>query len=149
AWPYARWLAGQRLLPRPAARLPDLPGPLAGHARFAIGQLQSAALEISATMRKHQLKLADRQCRMSELSGRLQLLVVMLCASLYAGRQADELVRDAADVLCRELAAKLTGRRPSDGDFRAMTALGEKIAERGFAGTEGLDAGEILMPYER
>ena len=36
-------------------------------------------------MTKHQLKLADRQCRMAELSQRVQDLVVILATSLWAG----------------------------------------------------------------
>ena len=47
-------------------------------------------------MRKHQLRLADRQCRMSELSQRVQDLVVILTTSLWAGRQSGELVRASA-----------------------------------------------------
>ena len=64
-------------------------------------------------MRKHQLKLADRQCRMSELSARVQKLVVMLGTSLYAAKQNDEVVRAAADVICQDLTRELTGQRPS------------------------------------
>ena len=70
-------------------------------------------LEISAAMRKHQLKLADRQCRMSELSSRVQKLVVMLATSLYAAKQNDEVVRTAADVICQDFARELTGKRPT------------------------------------
>ena len=64
------------------------PTTLRQHAEFAIHQLQHGRFEISATMRKHQLKLADRQCRMAALSQELQDAVVMLCTSLYASRQA-------------------------------------------------------------
>ena len=98
-------------------------------------------------MAKHQLRLADRQCRMAELSGRLQGLVVMLVTSLYAGRQSDELVRSAADVLCRDLRRSYHGRRPSDGDLRALTKLGAAVADGGFAAIAGIEADAILMPY--
>ena len=54
-------------------------------------------------MTKHQLKLADRQCRMAELSQRLQDLVVILATSLWAGRQSSEIVQAAADILCQDL----------------------------------------------
>ncbi len=36
------------------------------------------------------LALADRQCRMSELSQRVQDAVIMLCTALYAARQNDD-----------------------------------------------------------
>ena len=44
-------------------------------------------------MTKHQLRLADRQCRMAELSQRLQDMVVILATSLWAGRQSSEIVQ--------------------------------------------------------
>ena len=34
-------------------------------------------------------------------------------------------MRDAADILCQDLARKITGKRPSDSYFRAVTKLGE------------------------
>ena len=83
-------------------------------------------------MSKHQLALADRQCRMSELSLRVQDTVTILCASLYAGKHEDEVVRAAADILCQDLTRKLTGQRASDRYFKAASRLGESIAEGGF-----------------
>ena len=99
-------------------------------------------------MRKHQLKLADRQCRMSELSARAQSLVVLLCTALYAGRQENELVRKAADGLCRTLTRQYTGARPSDRDLRDLTELGAAIADSPDGFTVGVEAPPILMPYK-
>jgi hypothetical protein len=144
---YAKWLARETFARAPRPELPGVPPALAAHARFAIKGLQKARLEISAAMRKHQLKLADRQCRMSELSSRAQDLVVMLTTSLWAADQPDETVRAAADVLCRDLARRHTGKRPSDRDFRAVTALGKRIEEGEFSAIAGVDPGEILMKY--
>lgn len=144
---YAKWFAGQYLLPHARISLPPLPQRLKRHAEFAAGALQAASLEISGTMRKHQLKLADRQCRMSELSARLQKLVVILCTSLYASRQNDEVVQDAADIACRDLTRELSGNRPSDHYFRDVTALGAAIADGGFKSIAGLAPDEIMMPY--
>ncbi len=98
-------------------------------------------------MRKYQLSLADRQSRMAEISGRVQDVIVILCTSLYAARQGDELVQAAADVLCRDLTRKLRSARPSDSYFRACSKLGEAIADGGFSPIAGVDAGEIQMPY--
>jgi galactitol-specific phosphotransferase system IIB component len=109
--------------------------------------LQDARLEISGVMRKHQLKLADRQCRMSELSARVQKAVIILCTSLYAARQQDEIVQRAAELVCRDLTRELVGKRPSDSYFRASSELGQAIADGGFQNIAGLTADEILMPY--
>ena len=147
--PYLRWLATQHLLAKPRPSLPPLPPALREHAEFAAHELQRSPREISGVLRKHQLKLADRQCRMSELSSRIQKLVVMLCTSLYAGRQQDELEQHAADILCQDLTRELTGRRPTDRYFRSVTQFGEAIAAGGFQSIAGLAPDEILMPYAR
>ena len=68
--------------------------------------------EISGSMRKHQLQLADRQCRMSELSLRVQNLVTMLVTAIYAGRQQDELLQAAGDVACHGFATQADARTP-------------------------------------
>jgi hypothetical protein len=148
AWPYAKWIVARRLSPPTSPQLPPLPQAMREHAEFAVAGLQHAAVEISTVMSKHQLALADRQCRMSELSQRVQDMVTMLCVSLYGGRQEDEVLRGAADILCQDLTRKLTGRRATDRYFRAATRLGEAIADDGFRSIAGLHPDEILMPYE-
>ncbi len=146
--PYASWYVGQRLSGwhRPSFR--GMPERLAEHARFAADALQRGRLEVSDVMRTHQLKLADRQCRMAELSQRLQDMVVMLTASCWAARQSSEVVHAAADVLCQDLQRRYTGRRPTDSYFRAVNKLGETIADGGYEAIAGIEAEEILMPYE-
>ena len=124
-----------------------MPAALQGHAEYAAEQLQKSPLEISGTMQKHQLKLADRQCRMSELSSRIQDMVVMLCTSLYAARQDDEVIQGAADVMCQRMQQYLTGKRPSDRYFRTVTELGTKIADGGFKSIAGIKADDIMMKY--
>jgi alkylation response protein AidB-like acyl-CoA dehydrogenase len=148
AWPYLKWLAARRLARIPNPALPAMPPALQRHAEFAAEHLQRMALEISGTMSKFQLALADRQCRMAELSMRCQDLITMLCTSLYGARQESETIRDAADILCQELAQKYTGRRPSNAYYRQVTELGAAIADGGFKSIAGVDAGEILMRYE-
>lgn len=147
AIPYAKWMVAQRLLPTASSQLPSMPAELARHAEFACTQLQKMALEISSTMSKFQLSLADRQCRMAELSGRCQDLITMLCTSLYGARQSDEVVRAAADVMCEELRQKHTGERASNQYYKKVTQLGEAIADGGFASIADLDPDEILMSY--
>ena len=146
---YAKWMLGQKLHRRPTPQFPAMPENLRRHAEFAVAQLDGAALEVSGTMRKHQLALADRQCRMSELSGRIQTAIVILCTSLYAARQSDELIQQAADCVCGDFTRQLTGRRTADRDFRAITKLGEAIANGNFTPIAGLQPAEVLMPYEQ
>jgi hypothetical protein len=59
------------------------------------------------------------------------------------------MVRDAADVMCRNLRHKLLGRRPSNHYFRQATGLGARIAEGEFKSISGLAPDEILMRYEQ
>ncbi len=145
--PYAFWLLREKFTFKPAAQLPSMPPRLHDHAQFASRALQQLPREISGMMMKHQLKLADRQCRMSELSSRAQKLVVMLCTALYAAKQDNEVVRSAADLLCQDLARELSGKRPTDGYFKAASKLGESIADGGFPGHSAVEVPEILMTY--
>jgi acyl-CoA dehydrogenase len=158
---YAKWFLAESLAAIAHPDLPAMPDTLAAHARFAIEGLQKARMEISATMRTHQLRLADRQCRMAELSQRVQDLVVILTTSLWAARRVEagkassddavkkdaEVVQAAADILCQDLTRKLTGRRPSDRYFRAVTKLGEAIENGAFRAIAGIEADDILMKY--
>ncbi len=148
ATPYLKWLVARRLLPTAKSELPKMPAQLARHAEFACDAMQNMSLEISSTMSKFQLSLADRQCRMAELSGRCQDLIVILCTSLYGSRQSDEIIRDSADVLCQELRQKYTGARPSNRFYRQVTQLGAAIADGGFKSIAGLAPDEILMSYD-
>ena len=147
--PYAKWLAGEVLRPKPRPQVPAMPEALKNHVEFATKFLQSSPYEISyKTMSKHQLGLADRQCRMSELSQQLQDAVTILVTALYAARQNDEVVRQSADIICQDLTRKITGRRASDRYYKKVTKLGQVIVQGGFASIAGVDAGEIMMQYD-
>ena len=148
-WKYTRWSIGKKLRGTATPQIPDLPENLRRHAEFAARFLSHCALEVSGIMRKHQLKLADRQCRMAEMSGRVQMAILMLCTSLYAGRQPDEVVRAAGDCVCQDFTRALTGKRPTDREFRAVTKLGEMVRDGGFSAIAGLHAHEILMKYDQ
>jgi hypothetical protein len=148
ALPYMKWLVARRLSPVAAAQLPDMPQPLREHAAFACERLQRMALEISGTMSRFQLKLADRQCRMAELSQRCQDLITMLATCLYASRQGDPIIQDAAWVMCESIRQKQLGRRPSNHYFRRATELGAAVAEGQFKRLAVAKAEEILMKYE-
>jgi hypothetical protein len=125
-----------------------MPQSLRRHAEFACDGLQGMAMEISRTMSKFQLALADRQCRMAELSQRTQDYITILCTSLYGARQDDDVLRASADIACQDLARKLRGERPTNRYFRAVTELGQAVADGQFKSIEGLEPDEILMTYE-
>ena len=145
---YGKWLTARKLQRSQTPDWPRMPKNLKAHGEFAADWLQRSALEITGTMRKFQLKLADRQCRMSELSARVQTATTMLCTSLYASRQTDPLIQEAADCFCQHLTAQLLGRRPSDRYFRSVTSVGSAIVDGGFKSIAGLNPDEILMPYK-
>jgi alkylation response protein AidB-like acyl-CoA dehydrogenase len=149
AFPYLKWIVARKLLPTAKSQLPSMPGEFARHAEFACNALQNMAIEISDTMMKFQLSLADRQCRMAELSLRCQNMIVVLCTALYGARQTDAIVRQSADVLCQELIQQLTGKRPSNAYFKQVTQLGASIADGKFPGLSELMPDEILMQYQR
>ncbi len=147
--PYLKWYTGRKLLPTPRPELPRMPAALRSHADFACEELQKMPLEVSGVMSKFQLKLADRQCRMAELSLRVQSMIVVLATSLYAARQDDEVLQAAGDIACQDLIRKYTGHRPANKYFRRVTELGAAIAEGAFTSIAKVDAGEIMMPYDQ
>jgi alkylation response protein AidB-like acyl-CoA dehydrogenase len=144
---YTGWMLGRKFH-RARYELPEMPSRLRGHAEFAASWLQRSALEISGTMRKFQLKLADRQCRMAELSGRVQLAVVILCTSLYGTRHKDAIIQEAADGICHELRRRMMGGLPTDRYFKQVTNLGKAIAEGHFPGLDETPQAALMMPYQ-
>tara|TARA_R110002049_G_scaffold2750_2_gene21340 strand:+ start:25995 stop:28019 length:2025 start_codon:yes stop_codon:yes gene_type:complete len=145
---YAKWYASKKAGRSRWSDLPKMHASLERHARFAQNLLSRSGMDISNTMRHHQLKLADRQCRMSALSSRLQDSVVMLVTSLYAAQSGDPTTRLAADVVCEELRGRITGTHPTDADFRRVTNLGQAITEQGWSELDHVTSGEILQPYQ-
>jgi alkylation response protein AidB-like acyl-CoA dehydrogenase len=146
--PYGKWKIGQMLTGTDTRELNGVKEPWHGHLSFAIRQLGRLRGEISAAMEKHQLKLADRQCRVAELSQRVQDAVVILVTAQWGRRQKDEAAAEAADILCQDLTRKLTGRRPQDRYFKQVSQLADKILAGGFEALAGVPRGEILRKYE-
>jgi alkylation response protein AidB-like acyl-CoA dehydrogenase len=147
-WSYGKWKIGQKFAGRDRAPVAGLSAGLQAHVDFARESFARLRTEISAAMAKHQLKLADRQCRMTELSQRAQDTVVMLVTALWAADQKNETAVAAADILCQDLKRKLTGKRPSDRYFRDVGKLADRILAGGFEALAGVHPSEILMPYE-
>jgi acyl-CoA dehydrogenase len=147
-WSYSKWSLGQKFQGRDRQQAPGLNPQLQAHVDFALESFGRHRKELSAAMVKHQLKLADRQCRMTELSQRVQDTVVMLVTALWGGGQKNEVAVSAADIMCQDLRRKLTGARPSDSYFRDVGRLADLILAGGFEGLAGVPAAEILMRYE-
>jgi alkylation response protein AidB-like acyl-CoA dehydrogenase len=145
---YARWFMNAKLMGSDRQSVAGMDPRLARHVDFALRQFQTYPLEISGVLRKHQLKLADRQCRMAELSQRVQDTVVMFVTALWGHRQQNETSLLAAEMLCQDLRRKLTGRRPTDAYYRDCMALADRILAGGYEALTGVARGEILMRYE-
>jgi alkylation response protein AidB-like acyl-CoA dehydrogenase len=145
---YAKWSVGQRLTPRDRARVSGMNPKLAEHVAFAQDMCQRLPKELSGAMSKHQLKLADRQCRIAEVSQRVQDTIVIIVTAMWGRQQKSQVAAGAADILCQDLRRKLTGARPSDRYFRDVAALADQIIGGGFEDLAGVPEQEILMAYE-
>jgi alkylation response protein AidB-like acyl-CoA dehydrogenase len=145
---YTLWSLGQSLRRRDQQTVPRMDSRLAEHLAFSLDLFQRHPRQLSGAMRKHQLKLADRQCRMAELSQRVQDTVTLLVTALWAHQQRDETMVAAADILCQDLRRKLTGERPSDRYFKDVSQLADRIIGGGWETLAGVPQGDILMKYE-
>jgi alkylation response protein AidB-like acyl-CoA dehydrogenase len=144
---YARWSLGQRFRRSDRQQMPGMDKRLAAHLEFALFEFQRFPAALSGAMSKHQLKLADRQCRMAELSQRVQDTIVLLVTTLWAHQQGTAVAIQAADILCQDLRRKLMGERPSDSYFRDVGQLADLILAGGFEDLAGVPLADILMPY--
>ncbi len=145
---YAHWKLGQAFVRRDRQQVAGMSPRLQEHVDFALSAFGGLRKEISAAMVKHQLKLADRQCRMAELSQRVQDAVVILVTALWANTRRNETTEMAADVLCHDLRRKLTGQRPTDAYFKAVSQLADAVQAGGFEELAGVPRQEILMRYD-
>ncbi len=119
------------------------------HLNFALEQMHQHPLELSEAMVKHQLKLPDRQCRIAEMSGRVQDTVIMIVTALWAHEKNDRVTTMAADILCQDLTRKLEGERPSDSYFRDCSKLADLIIEGEFKDLQGIEKADIIFSYEK
>ena len=134
--------------PRDHQQVAGMDKRLAEHVDFALSNFSHLRGEVTGAMEKYQLKLADRQCRMAELSQRLQDNVVVLVTSLWGHRQGNEAAIASADILCQDLRRKLTGKRPTDRYFRDASKLADLILSGGFESIAGVPREEIMRKYE-
>jgi acyl-CoA dehydrogenase len=144
---YAKWSLGRKFLSRDHGTVPGLNAKLAEHLAFAQDLCQKHAVEISNAMTKHQVKLADRQCRMAELSQRVQDTIVMIVTLMWAHGQKKDIAIASADILCQDMRRKLTGERPTDKYFRDVGELADLIIAGGWEELSGVPVQEIMMRY--
>jgi alkylation response protein AidB-like acyl-CoA dehydrogenase len=148
--PYAGWYVGKRLEPVPALKLPHNVSPaLKEHIEFAVHFLHESPFELTHGMIKHQLKLADRQCRIADMSARIQNLITILVTACWAHNEGNPICIAAADVLCHDLRHKLSGERVPDTHYRRMSEVADMIIEQGYPGLENIDPEPILFPYSQ
>lgn len=148
--PYAFWRAGKEFagVDRHPETIQKMHPRLQEHMKFALDMMTEHPLELSGAMVRHQLRLADRQCLIAEMSQRVQDTISMIVACMWANRKQDETYIMAADILCQDLTRKLTGERPTDAYYKACRKLADKILESGFDGLAEVKANEVLFKYE-
>jgi hypothetical protein len=145
---YARWSIGRSMTSRGWSAAYGVPETLCQHLDVALELCRQHATELSTAMRTHQLALSDRQCRMAELSQRVQSTIVMLVTIQWAAAQKTEIATQAAWVLCDDLRRSLTGERPTDAYFRETGRLADMIEAGGFTDLTGVPVRDVMMPYQ-
>lgn len=147
--PYAFWRAGKELAgPHKIPSKFKVHEKMREHIDYALHELSDSPLELSHAMVTHQLRLADRQCRIADMSQRIQDLITMIVTALYAQQLGDEIMLDAADILCQDMQRKLSGERPSDKYFKDCRKLAEKIEDGGMESINNLRHAEIMFRYD-
>ena len=144
------WYAGRFLESEHTPELPNNMNPaLRDHVEFAVKQLHTTPFELTHAMIKHQLKLADRQCRIADMSERIQWMIIMLVTALWAQQDGDPIKQASADVLCQTIRYKLTGERATDEYYKTLMKLSDMIVEKGYPGMDQITPDQILFPYSK
>ena len=129
-----------------AARLPEMPAELSGHAERACEQFRRIRERIERFIDRFGPAAVEEQCRCVEAAGKIRDLTAVLCTALFAARSDDPTIHLAAEVMCDELAA--AGRGASDGEFEAAARLGRLVADGRFPPIADVTPAPILMPYD-
>jgi alkylation response protein AidB-like acyl-CoA dehydrogenase len=149
-FPYAAWYIGKFLEKAPTPALSNggnMNPQLKEHIEFAVQALHKSPFELTHAMIKHQLKLADRQCCIADMSARIQNLITIVVAASWAHNEGNPTYIAAADVLCHDLRYKLSGERIPDTHYRRMMKVADMIIETGYPGLEDIEPDPILFPY--
>ncbi|MCC7529667.1 MAG: acyl-CoA dehydrogenase family protein [Candidatus Melainabacteria bacterium] len=148
-FPYAFWRLGKQFAAPDTYEGLGLGPALKSHVDFAIEILEQSPIELSDAMTKHQLKLADRQCRIAEMSQRIQDAITMLVTCFWAHQQQNLCVEMSADILCQDLRRKLAGERPTDSYFKACSQLADMIIDGQFPGLSEIERSDIIFSYNK
>lgn len=148
--PYAFWRIGKELAvsDKKSKYLAKFDSKLRNHILAAMDMLSDSPLELSAAMVKHQLRLPDRQCRIADMSQRVQDIITILVTAQYAQQLGDEISLASADILCQDLIRKLTGARPSDEYFRDCRKLADAIIAGKMPGLADATTADVLFRYD-
>lgn len=158
ALPLLGWLATNELRFSDRQSVKSVHPKLRKHVKFALKHFTKISKEIERAMLKHQVGLADRQMRMTQLSLAVQQTVTMLCTAQYATTLGDEATVAAADILCQDLTRELAPAAETDAYYRDCVKLAELVTgkpERNgrpavpgtFHQIDGVTAPSILRPY--
>ncbi|MBU6453065.1 MAG: acyl-CoA/acyl-ACP dehydrogenase [Cyanobacteria bacterium REEB67] len=147
-FPIATWIAGAHLRKSDKQQVQGMDPRLARHVAFALKNFRALKIKVNDTMITHQMKLADRQCIMVDLSMEVQRTVTILAAAQYAHGKGDEATILAADVLCQDLTRKIKPGRESASYFRTCVKLGQLVADGKFEQIEKTADSALLRTYE-
>ncbi len=147
--PYAMWRAGKLMTAADHHEIEGMDPRLQEHINFCMGMLHDLPVELSQNMVKHQLKLTDRQCRIAELSQRVQDTIIMMVTALWAHGEGDPCTIAAADILCQDLTNKLTGSRPSDSYFKACGKLADMVIKGEYKVLDDVSTDDIVLGYSK
>ncbi len=146
---YTWWYVNKLLAGKDKREISGMDEKLNQHLNDALEGMHQHPLELSEAMVKHQLKLPDRQCRIAEMSGRVQDTIIMIVTTLWAHEKDDQVMTMAADILCQDLKRKLDGERVSDSYFRACNKLADRILEGDFKDLQGIEKADIIFSYDK
>ena len=149
--PYAYWMLCEKMKMGRGMHLPKMPLALQGHAKFAAASLQKMPSTISGTMRKHQLALADRQCRMADFIRKYSEVYSLFYVPASTRPATDDAVRSTGGgfVLSGDSKSNRGEGHPDDAYFPRCDNLGERqwlIVV--FLHSPVWKRDEILMPYK-
>jgi hypothetical protein len=132
-----------------------LDGRLQAHVDFALSQFVKNGKDLYRTMLTHGLKLQDEQELMVDvLSMPIQQAVTILVTALHAHAKGDEGTKLAADLLCMDLRAQITGKAvKADGKtyrkyIRTANKLADLVVKGEFKQLEGTLDTPVLRQYD-
>lgn len=146
---YMGWYISRVASGKDKREVSDMDPRLNEHINFALEQLHQHPLELSEAMVTHQLKLPDRQCRIAEMSQRVQDTITILVTASWAHELKDKVMTAAADILCQDLTRKLIGERPSDSYYKACSKLADMVIEGEFKDLQTIEKADIIFSYEK